>query len=71
MILLQNVSNLTHKLIRKLTISFTNSKTEARVLKAVKALALTQTKAPTKEQFMDEALNYYIDELTRKKLIKM
>tara|TARA_B100001113_G_scaffold350841_1_gene348767 strand:+ start:1727 stop:1891 length:165 start_codon:yes stop_codon:yes gene_type:complete len=54
-----------------MTLTYTNSKTEARVLKAVKALSLTQTKAPTKEQFMDEALNYYIDELIKKKMIKM
>ena len=32
-----------------MTLTYTNSKTEARVLKAVKALSLTQTKAPTKE----------------------
>ena len=56
---------------KNMTLTYTNSKTEARVLKAVKALTLTQTKAPTKEQFMDEALNYYIDELIKKKMIKM
>ena len=71
MILLQKVSNLTQNLIRKLTISFTNSKTEARVLKAVKALKLTQVKESTKQQFVDDALNYYIDQLVNKKIIKM
>ena len=54
-----------------MTITYTNSKTEGRVLKALKALTLTQMKSPDKQQFMDDALNYYIDELIKKKMIKM
>ena len=50
--------------------SFTSNKTEARIVKAIKALSVTQTKPPSKLEFVDDAVDHYIASLMEQKIIK-
>tara|TARA_B100001250_G_C19245177_1_gene548199 strand:+ start:396 stop:560 length:165 start_codon:yes stop_codon:yes gene_type:complete len=54
-----------------MSINFNDYKTEARIAKAIKALSKTQVKEITKKDFSIDAINYYIDHLIKKKIIKM
>ena len=49
---------------------FTTAQTEARIAKAIKALSITQTKPPTKLEFVSDAIDHYIAKLMEKKHIK-
>lgn len=49
---------------------FTTAQTEARILKAIKALSVTQAKPPTKLEFVSDAIDHYIANLMEKKYIK-
>tara|TARA_B100001250_G_C19384899_1_gene607872 strand:+ start:287 stop:448 length:162 start_codon:yes stop_codon:yes gene_type:complete len=50
--------------------AYTSGQTEAKIVKAIKGLALTQTKTPTKIQFVDDAIEAYITALRKGKYIK-
>ena len=49
---------------------FTSSQTEAKIVKAIKALSKTQKKPPTEEEFLDDATDTYIALLIQEKYIK-
>ena len=49
---------------------YTSSQTEAKVVKAIKALSKTQTKTPTEEEFCGDATDTYIALLIQEKYIK-
>ena len=53
-----------------MSIQLTNSQVEAKVSKAIKGLAKTQTKAPTKQEFVIDAIDFYFAELVKKKFIQ-
>jgi len=49
---------------------FTSSQTEAKVVKAIKALSVTQKKPPSKLDFVSDAVDAYIASLIQEKYIK-
>ena len=53
-----------------MTTQFTTSQTEAKILKAIKGIAVTQANPPTKQEFVAHAVDNYFDELVKKKFIK-
>ena len=53
-----------------MTTQFTTSITEAKILKAIKGLELTQAKPPSKQEFVADAIDHYFDQLVKKKFIK-
>ena len=55
---------------RLMATQFTSSQTEAKILKALKALSKTQTHTPTKLEFVTDAVDTYIASLLEQKYIK-
>ena len=53
-----------------MTIQITSSPTEAKIAKALKGLEITQIKAPTKIEFVIDAVDHYYEQLIKKKMIK-
>tara|TARA_B100000579_G_C22510771_1_gene701368 strand:- start:78 stop:266 length:189 start_codon:yes stop_codon:yes gene_type:complete len=49
---------------------FTSSQTEAKIVKAIKALSVTQKKPPSKLDFVSDAVDAYIASLIQEKYIK-
>ena len=49
---------------------FTSSQTEAKIVKAIKALSLTQKNPPSKLDFVSDAIDAYIASLIQDKFIK-
>ena len=49
---------------------FTSSQTEAKIVKAIKALSLTQKNPPSKLDFVSDAVDAYIASLIQEKYIK-
>ena len=49
---------------------YTSSQTEAKVVKAIKALSVTQKKPPSKLDFVSDAVDAYIASLIQEKYIK-
>ena len=52
-----------------MTIQITSSPTEAKIAKALKGLEITQIKAPTKIEFVIDAVDHYYEQLIKKKMI--
>ena len=59
-----------NKLNENIDIPIISEKTEAKILKAIKGLAVTQANPPTKQEFVAHAVDNYFDELVKKKFIK-
>ena len=53
-----------------MTIQITSSPTEAKIAKALKGLEITQIKAPTKIEFVIDAVDHYYEQLIKKKMIE-
>ena len=53
-----------------MTTKFTTSLTETKIAKAIKGLEVTQANPPSIQEFVTDAIDFYINDLMKKKFIK-